>query len=423
VFGYAFFLVVLALLGAPLRALESSRTPFVAWAGRDYYLIVSWIGWFVSMPLSALVMQRLAYGEDGKRPSLIGRAYSVYLPAQVLNVVLLWLAVSELHVSPAIGALLAIGVAGTLSYLGSTYLGVRVPLQVGAVRPEEYVRDYRVTGTLRALATQSVGVLRDLVTLVRPLALAKKKGVRPYVLFGSDYLHASAGVRACHRLVHELNQHGLMACSLGCVNPEWDERRVTRVGYWMMRALSDPIVIYPEVVTGNPLKAGHVVRWILNTPGHLGGDTVHPDSELIFAWSKRYIDTDRILTVDVMERDLFNSDDLPPKTLDCFYMGKAGFRGVEKIALTDGMTEITREPNYPATRAELADLLRRTRILYTYDDCTALGWEALLCGCRVVLLPENRDITLADVERDLPDTDYDGQLARFMDETQHGWLT
>lgn len=47
--------------------------------------------------------------------------------------------------------------------------------------------------------------------------------------------------------------------------------------------------------------------------------------------------------------------------------------------------EITRQ--WPATRPELAELLKQTRILYTYDNYTALTTEASRGGCKVLYLP------------------------------------
>jgi hypothetical protein len=259
-------------------------------------------------------------------------------------------------------------------------------------------------------------VARDVGRVLSATAWRLRTGKRPYVLAGANFERASAGTRACHRLVHEINGRGLRAYSLGAVNPEWDETRLTREGAWLMCAVAGAVAVYPEVVTGNPLRARNVARWVLNTPGYLGGDAAYDPSELVFTWSRRFYDTDRVLTVSVIEPELFNTDGSPTKTLDCYYVGKGDLRGAARVALTDGMTEIT--SSWPPTRREVADLLRRTRTLYTYDDCTSLIGEALQCGCRVVLLPEEREVTRADVERDLPDPDHDAQLTRFIDGTQ-----
>lgn len=259
-------------------------------------------------------------------------------------------------------------------------------------------------------------VARDAGRVLSAVAWRLRTGKRPYVLAGANFESASAGCRACHRLVHELNVRGLRAYSLGRINPEWNETRLTREGAWLMCAVAGAVAVYPEVVTGNPLRARTVARWVLNTPGYIGGEAAYDPSELVFTWSKRFYDTDRVLTVSVIEPELFNMDGSPAKTLDCFYVGKGDLRGAARVALTDGMTEITRK--WPPVRREVADLLRRTGTLYTYDDCTSLVDEALQCGCRVVLLPEEQEITRAEVRRDLSDSDREGQLTRFIEVTQ-----
>lgn len=206
----------------------------------------------------------------------------------------------------------------------------------------------------------------------------------PYVIFPHPYRHNSAGIRALHRLIHHLNERGVEAYTIASGNPDWNEPAFAEY-----RRCREPILIYPEVVPGNPFRASKVVRWVLNTPGLLAGDVVFDPSELIFTWSQSYIDTDRILQVDVVEDGLFHPGNLR-RDADRFYFGKGEVKGIEKLQVTEGLEEIT--SSYPPTRQELANLLQRTRVLYTYDNCTCLVCEALQSGCKVVILPEQQEL-------------------------------
>jgi putative flippase GtrA len=407
-FGYGLFVGIVALLG------------------RNGYLAASWLAWIIAAPQSALTMKYLAYRKPGRVLPEFTRAYFLYLAPQGLTTVLLWTSVRLLGMPPALAGLVSIAVAAVLSYIAHTYLAFRPPLVVGEVPSDGLLRDHGITETLEALwrhgSLAVVGLARDVVLIPQILVWARREGMKPYVFFANlDYHHNSAGNRAFFRLIHELNERGMRACSLKDVNPEWNQERITRLGYWVLRALSDPVVVYPEGVSGNPLRARHVVRWVLYTPGVLGGDTDYEDTELVFAWSRSFYDTDRILRVDTLQRDLFNAAELPDKTVDCVYLGKAKTRGVKELPQTFDMTRITAYPPWPPTRESLASLLRRTRVLYTYDDHSLITEEALLCGCRVVLLPEGRDITWADAEPESFDTDYDAQMTRFIEETQWAW--
>jgi hypothetical protein len=415
-FGYGLFLILLALIGGPLGAFALSPLALV---GRYYYyLVASWIGWVIAVPQDALSMRHLAYRSAGTAFPQVRRLYSVYLPAQVLATAVLLLSVRLLHLSPPVGALVAIAVAAVCSYLGHRYLSFSQPLQVGEVPPEGCIRAYQPMRILRESWMRCIAVVRDLIVLPRSLDAGLREGMRPpYVLYEPGYSNGSAGAKACHRLVHELNEHGATAYSLRAINPDWNETRISRVGYRIIRSRIDPIVIYTETVCGNPLNATHFVRWILFTPDCPGGGR-YPDSELVFTWSKQFYDTDRILLVDTIESELFNNTDLPEKDTDCAYVGKAAARGVEELPQTLGMTHITRFPLWPPTRRSLADLLRRTRVLYTYDDCTMIIDEALLCGCEVILLPEGRRLSDAETAGRLTQQEYEDQLARFIEETQ-----
>jgi len=223
--------------------------------------------------------------------------------------------------------------------------------------------------------------------------------VTPYLLPLIPYRHNSAGIRACHRLIHELNERGYPAYAEHG-NPDWHELPATQCP-------PGAIVIYPEVVHGNPLRAERVVRWVLNTPGLLGGDKTYAPSEQVWTWSHRFT-LAPILTVDIMEHELFFP--VPgQRDGDCCYIGKG------KGSPLAGMPCITHD--WPPTRAEVASLLQRTEVLYTYDDCTSLTDEAIMCGAKVVLLPSGEELT-----SNLPTAEqHEARLQAFIKATQARW--
>ncbi|MCL4368409.1 MAG: GtrA family protein [Actinobacteria bacterium] len=136
-FSYALFLALLATIGPPLSALEDSPSKAIALMGRDYYVIVQWVCWVAAVPQSTLAIKFFAFHSKGNWRHEIGRAYFVYLPAQLLSTVILWLAVRVANLGPHVGQIIAIGVTVVFSYLGHKYFTFRVPLEVGEVPPQQ----------------------------------------------------------------------------------------------------------------------------------------------------------------------------------------------------------------------------------------------------------------------------------------------
>lgn len=212
----------------------------------------------------------------------------------------------------------------------------------------------------------------------------------PYLFAIPDYSRISAGIRITHRLIHLLNTRGFEAYSnTPVINLEWNEKYANDK---MQRELAyHGIVLYPEIVDGNPLHARRVVRYVCNVPGYLGGETTYHPNEVVFYYNqflRKYAPSDdRLLEIPSIETDLFNNREPLPREKGCFYFGKASNYGLKPIPETQGLVEITRENNgWPKTRKELAELLRRSKIFYCYDNFTALLDEARLCGCPTVMV-------------------------------------
>jgi len=93
-----------------------------------------------------------------------------------------------------------------------------------------------------------------------------------YLICSQPYVSNSAGVGCTYRLCHELNVRGYPSFMVDThrTAPQWvapliswsHARRLARSGY---------TAVYAETVTGNPLHARSVARWVLNRPGLLGG--------------------------------------------------------------------------------------------------------------------------------------------------------
>lgn len=125
-----------------------------------------------------------------------------------------------------------------------------------------------------------------------------QKNSNPYYILAPSYTVQSAGVKALHLLCHHLNMKGYSAFLVnvrlydGGRKYEIDPNLITP---FLTDAICDlhiekglvPIVIYPDIVVGNPLNSNCVVRYLLHYAGFLGGQKNFPDNELVFCYTKK----------------------------------------------------------------------------------------------------------------------------------------
>lgn len=209
----------------------------------------------------------------------------------------------------------------------------------------------------------------------------------PYYIFALDYQQQSAGVRALHYLCHALNESGKEAyITCETTSPNLRTPVLTEAVLKQHHTSGrKPIMVYPEIVSGDPMAAGGVVvRWLLNKPGHIGGDTVFPDDNLIFAYAANFLTPGmhgEILHIPTYDLTIFNNDNNPDddkRELVCFYAHKYLIHGGKLTAHVQRAVSLCKDQ--PLTHTEIAAILRRAKLLYIYEP-TALVVEALLCGC------------------------------------------
>ena len=107
--------------------------------GHERYLVVFWLTWVIAVVQSTATMKYFAFRSKGDFWRQTGRAYFIYLPAQGLSTLLLWLAVTIAHLSPQLAQLITIFVTTIFSYVGHKYFTFRVPLEIGEVADEALI--------------------------------------------------------------------------------------------------------------------------------------------------------------------------------------------------------------------------------------------------------------------------------------------
>ena len=218
----------------------------------------------------------------------------------------------------------------------------------------------------------------------------------------------SAGVRLLYQLAHMINCQGGQAWivpdgtapsgvqhSLLYTAPVLTPR-VARVHFQSGRV---PIVVYSESVKGNPLGAPVVARWLLNSPGLLGGDRRFHASEQLFAYtsslSAAWPGSQRLFlpTTDVREMERVPSLPWERRGTSApilVYAAKyARFVGNPLVAtsLSQGrpIVYIQRSGPQRQGRSELLRLLAGAHLLLAFEN-TATITEAVLLGTPVLLV-------------------------------------
>lgn len=233
------------------------------------------------------------------------------------------------------------------------------------------------------------------------------------IIVSPPYCENNGGVIALHKLCHTINELGGEAY----LHPYVTEQKLSIKGllkctkqkfynsfcsYHTNEKLNTPfirrvssqekknaIVMYPEIVDGNPLQIKNVVRWFLHHPGYHSGSISYNTGELYFTYGAFGVDfnlfgsvrVERKLEVTHLFYEFYNMEDITNDrsgTSYCLRKGKGRHisHDLENSILIDGKSH-----------QEIAEIFRKTKYFITYDFHTAYIWFAILCGCIPIIVP------------------------------------
>lgn len=245
--------------------------------------------------------------------------------------------------------------------------------------------------------------------------------MKKFIIFAAAYNEKSGGAIVSHRLCHLLNEAGRDAYLLPLfysheatiltlpevtariqmetqnllrssfpLNPHFNTK-VYRDNLHALANNDDYIVIYPEIISGNPLRAKNVVRWFLHNPGYHTGHVAYSPGELYFRHSlmaKEFHMTGSHMSQQILEilycpTEIYNMDNVAEVRSGSAYMFR---EGRERPIVHDMENSLCLTRDY--SHAQIAEVFKRVKTFISYDNRTMFTDLAVLCGCESVVVPE-----------------------------------
>lgn len=226
------------------------------------------------------------------------------------------------------------------------------------------------------------------------LRLMYVKPEHPYYILAPAYRETSSGIVSLHYLCHMLNLNGREAyiCGTEVVNPELKTPLIdSAITQRHIDAGKVPIAVYPEVVSGNPLNCSVVARFLLNFEGFISGKSMDATAnDLFFYYASRLAEHrghagGDLLCLPTIDVELFSA--APPGTVRegrYLYQNRHPLTKIDYSQLPADIQLLSM--SNALTLPELATLLRKAEVMYTYEwsmTCVI----AVLCGCPVIFMP------------------------------------
>ena len=212
------------------------------------------------------------------------------------------------------------------------------------------------------------------------------------------YTESSGGVVALHKLAHDLDTLSQEAYIYAESKPTYFKNKLLYSKVLpSTEFIANSVVIYPEIVLGNPLKAKTVVRWLLNSVGVLGGNSKTWEVDDVIYTFAPYFDVDNVSKgeLTVLKPDLDFWVDLgKDRKGECYTIRKGKDKELNlhsaDAILVDGMNNNL-----------LQEVFNKSKTFICYDSECFLAVQATLCGCKTIVIPR-KNVSLDTWKKKFP---------------------
>lgn len=235
---------------------------------------------------------------------------------------------------------------------------------------------------------------------------------KSFIIFSPGYNDNTGGIVVLHQLCDLLNKENQKAYLWNNYKPIFRKKDFFKSIYLFLRFffrmvtkgyktnkklitpmasygnLRDSIVIYPEIINGNPLGAKNVVRWLLHKPGfNSAGKINFGKDDLFFFYLKAFDDprfnkfSDNQLHIENIRSDIYRQTNMKERSGSCYILRKGKNRRiihdlVDSICI-DGLSH-----------EQIAEVFNNVKYCISYDAYTMYSVYAVMCGCISIIVPE-----------------------------------
>lgn len=161
---------------------------------------------------------------------------------------------------------------------------------------------------------------------------------------------------------------------------------------WHFLDKKSTVVIYAENIKGNPLKAQHVVRWVLNDPNEDQGFGIYEPTDHVFKYhdfyklDSKYVVRGILTAIDLRYHlDIYQNRNNTSRVGGAFLIKKGHHKNINQhpnsyTFIDDLFLRFSDE--------EKADYFNQIKTFISYDHMTFLSVQAALCGCESIIIPD-----------------------------------
>ena len=146
------------------------------------------------------------------------------------------------------------------------------------------------------------------------------------------------------------------------------------------------IVIYPEVIYGNPLKASKVIRWFLYFNRYPNDTKAYDKNDMFLSYRSLFNDkilnpSQKIVKINHFDQNVYKQTNFSDRSGKCYIIRKGQDRADLPKIFDGTVVDLLSEE-------EKVKVFNQCEFCYCYDTQTFYSKIASICGCKTIVVPE-----------------------------------